>query len=405
MLRFIAPMFSLILLLVGSGFFMTYITIRLNLIADNKYIIFLLGGIHAAYYSGLILGALTLEKFIVRVGHIRAFATFASLLAITIVIQGLFIIPFIWIALRFIAGMSFAALYIVIESWLLSESSEVTRGKVLALYMGGIYCSQAAGNLFTGIVKIDTLTPFLLAAGFCTAAVIPVAITKRPSPTIHEITHLKLSYCIKKSRFGFFGCLAAGLIISSIYSFLPDVAIDNQLSTATMMSLTIVGGFLLQWPIGLLSDIFPRRKMLIAVSAILTIPCAIAFFSTHLPWLHYSLCFVIGSLSFVIYPISIAKVCDMLEQNQILSATSALLVVYGVGAALGPILVSTFVHLFNSSYIFVYISLIAACLAIFGFYTLQQVDGPETDSSEFIAMANVTPIANELDPRSDPIKE
>ncbi|MCB1149010.1 MAG: YbfB/YjiJ family MFS transporter, partial [Chlamydiia bacterium] len=117
----IAPFISLACLMLGNGFFVTFTSMRLKLDGASPE---MLGLVNAAYYAGFLLGAARIEGLISRVRHIRAFAAFAGILSVATMLQGLIDSPIAWIFIRFVAGLSIAALYIVIESWFLVISPD-----------------------------------------------------------------------------------------------------------------------------------------------------------------------------------------------------------------------------------------------------------------------------------------
>ncbi|WP_244897121.1 hypothetical protein [Candidatus Coxiella mudrowiae] len=53
----------------------------------------MIGAISASYYAGLVIGSFRIEPFIIWVGHIYVYATFASLVATTILFQALYLNP------------------------------------------------------------------------------------------------------------------------------------------------------------------------------------------------------------------------------------------------------------------------------------------------------------------------
>ena len=102
----------------------------------------------SGYYIGYFIGAKTIPTFILRVGHIRVFAAFASIASIAILIHSIIINPFSWFILRIITGISMVSLYTIAESWLNDRSSNKNRGSVLSIYMVVLYGSMAVGMFF-----------------------------------------------------------------------------------------------------------------------------------------------------------------------------------------------------------------------------------------------------------------
>jgi len=86
------------------------------------------------------------DRLILRIGHIRAYGSFASLIAVTILLQGLFYDTWGWFALRLINGWATVGVFLVIESWLLLAGDAKIRGRLLALYMIVLYGGWCAGS-------------------------------------------------------------------------------------------------------------------------------------------------------------------------------------------------------------------------------------------------------------------
>src|SRR3546814_20621421 len=106
------------------------------------------------------------------------------------------------------------------------------------------------------------------------------------------------------------------------------------------MSITIIGGALLQWPIGRWSDgSRDRRRVLLVITAGASAAAWLgALFGASWHALLFVLLFMFGGLAFAIYPICIALTNDRLTREEIQQSASSLLLLNGVGAALGPAL-------------------------------------------------------------------
>lgn len=394
-----SPLASLAFLVLSNTFFMTFITVRLNMMDIPESTV---GYIHSAFYGGMLTGALKSEDLINRVGHIRAFASFSCMLTVTIILQAYYQVPEIWILFRFFAGFSIAAAYVIIESWLLAQSTKRTKGKILALYMLCLYSSQAASQFILEIVDLKTIEPYLIAAVLASISVVPSSMTYMKAPEIELAPKVSIRKYFHTSPFGFIGCVVSGMMLGSIYSFLPQYAHDHDFSISTMVGVTISGGFFLQVPIGKLSDMLDRAKIMTSMSFGIVVCCSLLMFITSHP-LVYIICFVLGGLCFTIYPVSIAQVCDHLDDSgNTINILGALLFAYGVGAVAGSPIVAILIELSSSDALFYFISLNSACLFMFGVYTIFRVESVEKkDQVEFVAVPRATPIANSLDPRSE----
>ena len=136
------------------------------------------------------------------------------------------------------------------------------------------------------------------------------------------------------------GCFAGGLVSGSFYALVPVYAQSNGrsvLEISSYMALAITGGLLMQIPIGKLSDSFDRRLVagLVAFAfAGLALTIAPARATPWFPavWL------LLGGFMSVIYPVCVAHANDRMPAERAVSVSGRLILVSGIGSALGPLL-------------------------------------------------------------------
>lgn len=398
--KFAAPLSSVALMMFGNAFYTTF----LSLFLDSKgYSRGDIGIIQSAYFLGMLVGGIRMESVIRRVGHIQALTVFGSLATSSILLQAMFQDFYLWAVLRFIVGLSVASIYIVIESWMLGHSNLKSRGIVLALYMMSLYISQSMSQQILSVVDVTSYTPFLLCALFTSLSTIPVGLSTSKFKVEHAHSPLGMLNIAKRSPFGVAGCIMSGMMLSAIYTFFPLLALSRDVPPENLMTLTIFGGVLLQWPIGKLSDYFERRKTLLVV-VITTLLLALggyAFKGDSLAGV-YIMTFLFGGLSFTLYPLCITQVCDQLDHSDITKATALLLVAYGCGSVMGPLFSSGMIELLGIDSVFLYFALLLTVLTTIGIYTsIKKPVIPLKDQNPFMPLNNVTPVACEMDPRGD----
>jgi len=358
-----------------------------------------IGVVQAAYYAGFMLGALKIESLIKRIRHIRAYAFFACLCTAVVLFQGVYIHPVAWTIERFINGLCIASLYVVIESWLLIIAPEGAKGKLLALYMIALYAAQAVSQFFVDFLDIKTLTPFLVTGILGSLSMMPVTFTRTQVPDLPETQVKGFFHVFRRSPFGCLGCTISGLILSAIYSFLPTYAEQMHISVSIAMSLTIAGGFFLQWPLGYLSDVFDRRKVLLLVSVLTIAPCIGVVFFKSMAAVVYAMVFLLGGLTFTLYPLSITHVSDRFQSNDMTSITAVLLFAYSIGSVAGP-LIAPFVIDAAPHGLFIYIGMMAVALTAMGCFSIIRFKPvPKTEQGDFVPMSGQSPLGPELDPR------
>jgi MFS family permease len=172
---------------------------------------------------------------------------------------------------------------------------------------------------------------------------------------------------------------------------------------ALFMSLTIIGGVVLQWPIGHLSDRHDRRHVLVWVSFVTAAVAAGAFFSVdYSHTLLIALAVVYGGLAFSLYGLSVAHVNDHLDAEHILEASRVLLLIYGAGAALGPTIAGYFMQQVGPGSLLLFLAITVLLLGLLGLYRLRVGPTiPIEEQMEFAPMVRTSPVALEMDPRLD----
>lgn len=391
-----SPVLSLVFFVLGTTLFTTFVSLRLKYLGFNDSDI---GIAHAAFYGGYFAGSAYIGHFIYRVGHIRSFSTFASINIITVMIQAESSSLWVWTISRFFTGISVSALYCVVEGWLLSKSSIKVRGRVLALYMFALYFSQSSSQLFLDYVDVESQALFFYTGLLVSISILPLSITKSASPELSIYSSVSSYKLFQISSFGVSGCFFAGLMLSAVYSFTPLFASEYEIKVSQIMALTISGGFIFQWPIGKLSDIFDRRNVLITVCLLLSIPCIFLFFFQNEIFVLCS-SFILGGFLFTIYPLSINQVCDRVAEHHIHCAVARLSLVYGLGAILGPLIVPFFIMHLSYPALYLYLFSAVVILLLLGAYAVRKRSPVPLDSQgEYVpAHPRITSLTTETIP-------
>lgn len=398
---------GLAILLVGVGLLGTLLGVRATLAAFSN---IETGLIMAGYYAGYIAGTQLAPRVIRNVGHIRSFAAFAAVGAACSLAFGLLVQPWPWLFLRILNGACVVGLYMVVESWLNAQSAGHARGRIFSLYMMSTLIALGAGQFLLLAGEVSDLTLFALATMLISLGVVPVAVTQVKEPAIELAVPFHLAQLIRISPLGAAGALIAGMVNGAFWGMAPVFGQRLALAEgqiALLMSATIFGGALLQWPVGHVSDRVDRRSVLIAVSLATAAAAAVAAWIVinGVAGLILS-AFLYGGLMFSLYAISVAHTNDHLEEGQVLEATRGLIMIYGIGALSGPLLGGIAMDIAGPVGLPVVSATAAAALGLFGLYRVSRRPAPPLEQqTEFVSMVRTSPVALEMHPVADPEPE
>jgi MFS family permease len=407
MMTLVSSIFSLLfgigIILIGSGFLGTLLGMRATLENFSEVVT---GLVMSAYFLGFIAGAFVCPPLINRVGHIRAFAVMAAVASTAILTHALIIDPWAWAALRLITGICGVGLYMVIESWLNAQASNQQRGRVFALYMTVNMLAMAAGQYLLLFNSVDSFVPFAVIAILYSLGLVPVALTRIKEPQPISTPALRLAYLFGKAPLGVIGTLIAGLLLGAFWGmgavFAKGIGLPNTW-IAAFMSSAVLGGALLQLPIGRLSDTRDRRQVVMIVS-MAGAAAAVAAFAVA-QWLPLALVICIslfGGFTFPIYALCVAHMNDHLHANEALEATSGLLLTYGIGAACGPAAAGALMSAFGPPMLLVYFFALLIVLAVAArHYMRVRPPLPAAEQGEFVPMVRTSQAALEMHPGTE----
>lgn len=358
------------------------------------------GLVMSCYYAGFLLGSLYAPRFVTKVGHIRVFAAFASLASAAVLIHSLFPEPMIWGLARLAAGISFAGMFVVAESWLNGQSTNEIRGKILSIYMTIQYGGFIGGQFLLNLASPEGYSLFILISILLSLALVPILITAVPAPVLEEPEHVGLTDLWKISPLGVFTGINLGIAHGAIWG-MGAVFAQNTGRTVTetsiFMATFVFGGFLFQWPLGILSDKIDRKQVIAGaswVAVILAVLCVFSAFDLSI------LIFMFGGISLPLYSLALAYTNDHLSQDQMVAASSTMILMYGLGALLGPALASILMSAFGTWGFFLIQILAHTAVGLFALVYL--VREPELRHAEHAAFVSVpfrsSPLAAVLNP-------
>ncbi|MGB7482824.1 MFS transporter [Castellaniella ginsengisoli] len=414
MAKTIGAFFSLylatLILLLSSGLFNTYLGLRLTALSVSEVWV---GAMIAAYYLGLVLGARVGHRLIIGVGHIRAYAACAGMVTITVLLMILVDGLWVWLALRFVAGVAMVSLFIAIESWLNEQTENASRGTVFGFYMVASCLGTVLGQLVLGLFPALDAQPLVFVAICSVLSLIPVTLTRRLHPALQVPAPLALRYYVARVPLSLTVLFLAGMLTGAFYGLAPVYGLQHGMDNhqvGVFLAVSVAAGLVCQWPLGWLADHMSRVK-LIRIGSLLLLCLGVPLWG----WYDFpypalvAFSGVLGIIQFTLYPMGAAFANDNVDPERRVGLSALLYMVYGLGACLGPLAAGALMRVWGPDVYFVFVSACAALLVVF--IREQKVKGThrsEDAPTQFVPMADTLQNSNVmavLDPRVDPQRD
>lgn len=365
----LAPVAALLLsvaaLLLGNGLLGTLLIVRAG---QEGFSSGATSAMMSFYFVGFTIGALMLPRIIVSVGHVRTFAGFAAIASMTALLHVTFVEPIAWMSLRLATGFAYAGMILATESWLNAHALQSTRGQLLSIFGVVSMGSWAIGQAFLNIAPTADAALFLIVSLLISAAVVPITLLPSHPPAEVKQETVAFRDLVLVSPLAATGVFMAGLAIGGFWgmgaNFAQRIGLDVGGISAFMAA--VVGGTLaLQWPLGWLSDRFPRNRVIAGAalaSAVAAIGVALAA-DAPLPVL-LAAGALFGGFGIPIYSLSLAVANDDLPAGRRLGTARGLLLLNGVGTAAGPLLGGAVMNIVGPGGLFLYAAVLLATLAV-----------------------------------------
>jgi len=356
-----------------------------------------IGFMGTAYFAGFLLGCMAISRIMKAVGHVRAFSALAAVASAGTLLLVLVIDPLMWATMRFITGFCFAGLFTVMESWLNSGAQNHDRARLLALYRIIDIGSVTGAQFMIPIFGAGGFAIFAIMSIMITLSLVPVSLGDRSNPKAPDDVKLDLLRVWRISPLGSIGCIAVGVTNSAFRTLSPVYAEQIGMSVAdvvTFVCVGIIGGALIQYPLGSLSDRWDRRKVLLLTTtcALLAAIAMVTFAGTN-PALNMMLVFVFGSFAMPLYSLSAAHANDRADKHEFVLVNAALMLFYSIGAIGGPFAASTVMQLLGPQALFSFMATVYAVFILIIIYRMTaRAPVPASRRGHFIALLRTSTV-------------
>lgn len=353
-----------------------------------------IGFIGSSYFAGFVLGCLTVPKLVARVGHIRVFTVLVALTTGSMLFIGIADQFELWVIARLLMGWAMAGIYMVMESWLNEKTPTEYRGSILSIYavitLGAICVGQLLVGFDLGYERL-----FMLGAALLVLGILPIGLTTSSAP--NPIPNIKLSFSriFSVSQIAMVGAFLGGFISGGFWALGPVVANSKGLEAGQVglfMAVTLLGGAVLQYPLGRMSDNIDRRLVIAGLAVFGLIACLVAMLPLYEnPWFIYLTMFAFGGLVFPLYALCLAHANDNTDLS-VMEVGSGVLMMNSLGSVFGPLVVS-FLIAYTVQALFI---VSAVSFSLLAFWTIFRIKFYKTDREYYAPFVSVSKTTHEV---------
>jgi MFS family permease len=367
-----ALLLGVMLLLLGNGIQSTLLGIRGKIEGfspvEMSYVM-------SAYYAGFLFGSRFTPDMIRRVGHVRVFAALGSMISAVLILYPVAPNWILWAGMRVVIGFSFAGVYITAESWLNASSTNETRGQALSAYMImqmiGIIASQVVLN-FSDPSGFDL---FIISSILVSVAFTPILLSASQAPSFERTKPMSILKLFKTSPLGCVGIFLIGGVFSAQFGMASVWGSEVGLSVRNIsifIGSVYVGGLVLQYPIGWMSDRLDRRHLILGLAIAGSAVMIIGIVSTWSLPILVLIGFLSGGVTNPLYSLLVAYVNDYLDTSEMAGASAGLMFINGLGAIGGPLITGWFMAQMGPTGYFVFIMILFALMALYAFWRMNR---------------------------------
>jgi MFS family permease len=250
---------------------------------------------------------------------------------------------------------------------------------------------------------------FILGAILYCLAILPTALSRAAMPQPLKAARLNLRRLYANSPISAVGCFVIGVVNGSFGTLGPVYGQQIGLpigNVATLMAGSLLGGALIQFPLGRVSDRMDRRRVLLAVTAVaFVIGAAMAILQPRGPVVVTSVVIVFGAMIYSMYSLTVAHANDYATGDDFVEIAGGLLLLYGIGTMIGPVIAAQTMERLSAYGLFVFTATVHLMMAAYTYFRISRraplapVGRPAFHG--LILPKTVTPESATLDPRAD----
>ncbi|RVU34995.1 MFS transporter [Hwanghaeella grinnelliae] len=252
----------------GTGIYLPLFPLRLDMMGESPSSI----GLHAISSSiGVLLVAPYMSTWLSRIGapFIIAIGCAAAVIAGSMML--LADDYWLWFALRLIMGCGLATHWVGSDAWLNQAATEKIRGRILSFYVVSYIGGVSAGSALLNQLDLAGNAPFIAMVVCFSVALLPLILAWRSGPVFLPSSREASLRMFRIAPVLMTVGVLIGLADGAAFALIPLFAVlagMTEYHAVWVMTSFLLGGSLMQFPIGWLSDVMDRRHVLVLLSVL-----------------------------------------------------------------------------------------------------------------------------------------
>ncbi|HAH08598.1 MAG TPA: hypothetical protein DCL54_14015 [Alphaproteobacteria bacterium] len=250
--------------------------------------------------------------------------------------------PVAWMMLRFAQGFGLSAMFATAESWLNLATGNDWRARTFAVYIMMQLLGLAAGQLGVSLGDITGAAGLATAALLMTGSSLFLIAARHSEPSVALREPLNPIALTFRAPLGACVIAISGFMWALVVGLGPVFAERSGLSTtevSVFTAIAVLGGLIAQFPLGHWAD-HSDRRMVLAFMGSVAAAFALAGALVPQPWAItlFLISCVVGAMTFPVYAVAASLVNEVLAQEERVAASAAMVLYFGLGATLAPVL-------------------------------------------------------------------
>jgi MFS family permease len=331
-----------------------------------------LNGLHAtAMYIGVLIVSPFLEKPLRKYGFKRIIMFGGAIVVLSLALFPVWHSVSFWFILRLLIGIGDHVLHFGSQTWITFSSPIDRRGRNISFYGLSFGIGFALGPLLVPLVHLNEALPFFISSllslfGWFTLFLLKNEYPENEGTEKEEATFVRFLETWKCAWPALLLPFTYGFLEASLHSTFPIYALRNELTiraVSIILPAFAIGGIAFQLPLGVLSDRFPRKKVILFSLVIGSVSFLLAqVLSPSVLGLIGSF-FIAGMFVGSLFSLGMAYMADLVPKPFLPTGNILCGILYSIGSICGPFLVGVILQ-YHSGFFFLVISLFLSMITI-----------------------------------------